>query len=800
MSIASNIEHGYSLGWSFTPLNGKRPTLKDWPRLPREPLEQALEWAAKGNVGLRTGQTSGVVVLDCDPGADLSGMDVPATVTAVTGRPGGLHYYFRCNRPVKNAVGLLPHVDLRGDGGQVVFPGSIHPDTKTKYRWAEGHSPEEIELAELPESILRLVEEPEKAVASPERPTAPAEHLEQSTSSVEHPTTPKTIDPSMRRRAVNLLALLVSDMQSAKIGTRNGVLNRVGYKAGMMIGAGWLDWPTAWESLYSAAKSRGLKDDEIQATLNSGMKDGTTKPAEPAVIFKERHEESKAAPPDYVLIPGGHVTDKGYVEQANGHFAVQVLQAIPADAIYRRDYIPGEIVGQDGKRRWLELTNDRMRIVAGEHVKLASWRKVKATATTQAQDDEGNSYARVYVAGSRDHAGLLLAHASVASSVRSLDLLVPYPIFLPDWSLARPGWNDCGVYYDEPEELAGLTPIRDPEVITNLLRDLVCDFPFRDAASRDNFFGLLLTPIVAMAIDGNRPLHLVVASLERSGKSKLVNEVFGGILTGRDTPSMQLTEREEERDKRILSLLLVSDTIVHLDNLPGFLDSPALASLLTSQRFSGRVLGASRTISLPNHLTIVATGNNVQATGELIKRSIPIVLEPADATPERRRDFSHSDLRSHVREARRSVLACLVGMVLNWLDAGRPKHGHRLGGFESWSEAVGGVLNVNCCNKWRTNEDAWRLASDPRTEELCQFVESWWHKHRDSEVSIAELLTLAEETETFGWIVSKRELSSKLSLFGRAMGKLADTPVGQWRIRRRTSRKPLFRLTEITQV
>ncbi len=41
-TLAQNIAHGYELGWSFTPLNGKRPKLKAWQDRPREALEEAV--------------------------------------------------------------------------------------------------------------------------------------------------------------------------------------------------------------------------------------------------------------------------------------------------------------------------------------------------------------------------------------------------------------------------------------------------------------------------------------------------------------------------------------------------------------------------------------------------------------------------------------------------------------------------------------------------------------------------------------------------------------------------------------
>ena len=47
-------------------------------------LAQALTWAAAGNVGLRTGTASGVVVVDCDPGADIAALGLPASEAAAT--------------------------------------------------------------------------------------------------------------------------------------------------------------------------------------------------------------------------------------------------------------------------------------------------------------------------------------------------------------------------------------------------------------------------------------------------------------------------------------------------------------------------------------------------------------------------------------------------------------------------------------------------------------------------------------------------------------------------------------------
>ena len=66
--------------------------------------------------------------------------------------------YFRCTEPLPNSAGkLAPAVDTRGDGGQVVYPGSIHPDTGVPYEWAEGLEPWSVPIAELPDHIFDLL-------------------------------------------------------------------------------------------------------------------------------------------------------------------------------------------------------------------------------------------------------------------------------------------------------------------------------------------------------------------------------------------------------------------------------------------------------------------------------------------------------------------------------------------------------------------------------------------------------------------------------------------------------------------
>jgi len=101
-------------------------------------------WFSNGiafNIGIATGSASGLVVLDIDPknGGDISiqQFTIPPTLEVITGS-GGRHYYFAIPEGVeiRNSAGkLAAGLDVRGEGGYVVAPPSIHISGNS-YRWA----------------------------------------------------------------------------------------------------------------------------------------------------------------------------------------------------------------------------------------------------------------------------------------------------------------------------------------------------------------------------------------------------------------------------------------------------------------------------------------------------------------------------------------------------------------------------------------------------------------------------------------------------------------------------------------
>jgi len=475
-------------------------------------------------------------------------------------------------------------------------------------------------------------------------------------------------------------------------------------------------------------------------------------------------------PTKTILIPGEHVEGSGrHVEQSTSQFAETVVRTLPPDALYRWDRIVGEVVGE----QFRAVTADRMRLVVDRYCRLAGWRgKPPKTRMT-------------YQSCTKDLAGLVEA-AAVSGPIRELRMIVTHPVYgrAADGTITRamPGWNpETGILYIEPEDLRGVEPC-DPDLM--MLIDLMVDFPFRDMASRMNLIGLMLTVLLRPCFP-TVPIHLVQSSIERTGKGMLISSIIGSLI-GRHVPSVQVGEREEEREKRFTTLILEGATAIHLDNIPGssVLDSPSLCALATTPVWKGRVLGSSSMPTLPNTLTLIASANNLRATAEVAKRIVPIWLEPHTSRPESRTDFVHPDIHDYARRARRVLVATLLGMTEAWIARGAPKGSVRLGGFESWASTIGGIMESAGADGWLANRDEWASGADEWGEHVQSLVEGWAETLPEV-ASAAHLLALAERLDLFPDIMARPAGKGRETAFGmKVMRRLIDRPVCGYKIRK----------------
>lgn len=174
--MGKNLEHALryasAYGWAVFPVDPKtkKPLTphgcKDAKKIPGA-IKAWWKRYPDASIGVATGSASNLIVIDedYDPDKGLDGYlevsdwekthaELPETVCAKTGRGGAHLYYHYTGTDIGNRAGVLDGVDVRGEGGYVIAPPSLHPNG-TEYCWEIG--PDEMELTELNDTVRELI-------------------------------------------------------------------------------------------------------------------------------------------------------------------------------------------------------------------------------------------------------------------------------------------------------------------------------------------------------------------------------------------------------------------------------------------------------------------------------------------------------------------------------------------------------------------------------------------------------------------------------------------------------------------
>ncbi|TYL92730.1 hypothetical protein FXB40_23860 [Bradyrhizobium rifense] len=249
----------------------------------RKVIKQWWTESPDANIGIATGQISNLVVVDVDGKEGKKSLaqlfkkhgKLPRTPKVTTGN--GVHYYLRPgDKSVPNSVGRLGKgIDIRGDGGYVVAPGSVHRSGKL-YKFFPGRDLNDIEIARIPKSLR-------KAILTRE-PSPPVLLL--------------PIPPSKSGRAKayirSALNRELERLGKAPVHQRNDTLNRCAFKVGQLLPYGLLDRTKIIRDLARAAEAIGLEDTEIGATIESGLNAGIRYPRLlPFIQSNDGHADAK---------------------------------------------------------------------------------------------------------------------------------------------------------------------------------------------------------------------------------------------------------------------------------------------------------------------------------------------------------------------------------------------------------------------------------------------------------------------------------------------------------------------------
>lgn len=250
-----NWQELYELGLSLIPVRvrEKIPATK-WAgyQKQRATLDEMGAWEkVGGNAGIVTGAISNIIVLDCDTLEAIGRakqLGIPDNTVSVETAKGCHFYFLHPGFCVSNKTNLLPGMDLRGDGGFVVAPGSIHP-SGVEYRWI--NHPAWNEIGPLPSWLIEMLREQSAVAASASAPMSVVTNCGKS-----------ALD-----RELTIL-------RNTPKGGRNHQLNRSSFALAQLVAGGEIAEEMALDSLREAAFSIGLVEDEIEATIHSGWQAG----------------------------------------------------------------------------------------------------------------------------------------------------------------------------------------------------------------------------------------------------------------------------------------------------------------------------------------------------------------------------------------------------------------------------------------------------------------------------------------------------------------------------------------------
>jgi hypothetical protein len=210
-------------------------------------------------VGTPTGEPLGAWVLDIDVKGNGFGTlealeheysPLPETRRART-PSGGMHYYWRHVEGVRNRGALGQGIDVRGDGGFVIAPGSAMEDGRA-YEWLNPEAP----IVDAPQWLLDLVV----------RKAAPATSTPASRSAINDRYVEAAVDREL------------SALASTPMGGRNNALNDASFALGSFVGAGALTESEARQWLEDVARGWGRDWHRCAKTIDNGLRAGMASP------------------------------------------------------------------------------------------------------------------------------------------------------------------------------------------------------------------------------------------------------------------------------------------------------------------------------------------------------------------------------------------------------------------------------------------------------------------------------------------------------------------------------------------
>lgn len=299
---------------------------------------------------------------------------------------------------------------------------------------------------------------------------------------------------------------------------------------------------------------------------------------------------------------------------------------------------------------------------------------------------------------------------------RSLDLVVGSPMYLPDYHLTQPGYNDGG----PGQRILYLGKDAKIERGLKAILDFLEVMAFNKNADRTNAVALALTVMLRNFWPGAKPIGIITSTKSHGGKDTIVTFAAGA------TPKVSVDYQSTDwafRDGLIAALSGCPDAgVVNLENarLTGrnpFFASGTLERCLTERNSKLHSTKLHNELKLNPAVVFMMTTNHGKVSQDLLNRGLPIHLNPIGNVADRRPAIGNPKYEYLPRYCDQ-IGAELRGMYEKWKAADRPLDLNVRHPFTSWAQTIGGILQVNGFEDFLGNYNHCLTWEDPEKQAL----------------------------------------------------------------------------------
>lgn len=287
----------------------------------------------------------------------------------------------------------------------------------------------------------------------------------------------------------------------------------------------------------------------------------------------------------------------------------------------------------------------------------------------------------------------MLASEVFLQQFRPLDIVIRRGVYLPNWELTKPGYNDGGIgqrfYFHGPAPSIGQG--------VDTIRSFLNALSFASTADQTNAVAAAITVVMRNHFLGTKPFFPITANKSHAGKGTVASFIAG--CNKQVNVSYETTDWAFQ--KSIVALFNAEPNIdvlnidnVRLDKDGEVIRSAFLERLIHEQEPVLYSSGTGKPRRFPAHFVVVATSNKGLFSDDLMNRGVLIRLE-ARGNIHARVSPIGDPKNEFLPKNRERIEAELHGMIRRWIDAGSPRDPSAKHAFTEWASIVGGILKVN---------------------------------------------------------------------------------------------------------